>query len=218
MKSPVQLARYDNSWFKPGASRWKVIAWYFLGRPLVRAAWMPSSTVRASVLRWFGASIGEGVVLKPSIDVKYPWHLSIGDHCWVGEGVWIDNLTTVRLASNVCVSQGAYLCTGNHDWSDPFFGLRVATIVLEEGSWVGAKAILTPGTHLSVCSVAGAGAVVSGFVPEFEVHAGNPARFVRMRSFRGAPGDPSYNPSNLEQEDPLVQTHSTHPSARERLS
>ena len=182
--TPIQLGKYDNSWFHPGGSFLKRSAWFFLGQPLVRAAWIPSSSLRVTVLRWFGARIGSGVVIKPSVEVKYPWHLVIGNDCWIGEHVWIDNLTTVRLGNNVCVSQGAYLCTGNHDWSDPAFGLIITPVQLMDGSWAGARSILTPGAILGHGAVAAAGAVVGGSVPDFEVYAGNPARFIRKRVLR----------------------------------
>ena len=183
-QSPVQLEQYDNSWFKPGGSFLKRAAWFLFGQPLVRTAWIPSSSMRVHLLRWFGARIGAGVTVKPSVDVKYPWHLVVGDHCWIGERVWIDNLTTVRLEDNVCISQGAYLCTGNHDWTDPHFGLMIAPIHLSAGSWAGARCMLMPGTVLGCGSVAAAGAVISGAVPDFEIHAGNPARLVKRRVVR----------------------------------
>ena len=209
MKNQVELAHYDNSWFDPGGTRLKRVAWFLLGSPLVRSAWIPSSAMRVWLLRGFGATIGRGVVLKPSLEVKYPWHLAIGDHSWVGEHVWIDNLTTVQLGSNVCVSQGAYLCTGNHDWSDPNFGLRVNSIIVEDGGWIGAKAILTPGTHLGVCAVAGAGSVVSGRVPDTQIYAGNPACFVRLRSFRRAAASPSSQSCQNEPESVACESSST---------
>ena len=177
----MQLASYDNSWFNPGGSKLLRAAWFFLGQPIVASAWNPSSGLRVSLLRFFGARIGQGVVIKPSVQVKYPWHLVVGDHCWIGEHVWIDNLTTVRLESNVCLSQGAYLCTGNHDWSDPAFGLMIAPIHLSEGSWAGAKSILTPGCVLGRGAIAAAGAVIAGAVPPFAIYAGNPAAFVKVR-------------------------------------
>ena len=186
MNSPVRLAQYDNSWFNPGGSLVKRALWFFAGQRLVGSAWIPSSAMRVTLLRWFGARIGQGVVIKPSVEVKYPWHLVIGDHCWVGERVWIDNLTTVRMENNVCVSQGVYLCTGNHDWSDPGFGLLIAPIQLGEGSWAGAQCTLLPGAVLGRGAVAAAGAVVSGVVPEMEIHAGNPAHLVKRRVMREA--------------------------------
>ncbi len=181
----VKLRQYDNSWYHPGGSLLKRSAWFFLGQPIMRSAWIPSSSLRVALLRAFGATIGGRVVIKPSVEVKYPWHLTIGDDCWIGEHVWIDNLTTVRIASNVCVSQGAYFCTGNHDWSDEKFGLMIAPIQLAEGSWAGAKCVLTPGVTLGRGAIAAAGSVVVGAIPEFQVYAGNPATFVKARRMRG---------------------------------
>ena len=184
--NPIRLGDYDNSWYSPGrSSAWRA-AWFFLGAPIVSSSILPSSAVRVLLLRLFGAKIGQGVVIKPGVVVKYPWHLVIGDHCWLGERCWIDNLTTVRLGSNVCVSQEAYLCTGNHDWRDPAFGLMIAPIQLNDGAWAGARSILTPGTVLGQGAVAGAGSVVSGIVPDFEIYAGNPAAFVKKRLLRTA--------------------------------
>lgn len=180
----VRLGAYDNSWYRPGRSvAWRA-AWMMLGAPVVRCGWMPSSGVRVWLLRAFGATIGRGVVVKPGVEVKYPWHLVVGDDTWIGENAWIDCLTTVRIGSNACVSQGAYLCTGNHDWTDPGFGLMVEPVQVGEAAWVGAKAILMPGCVLGEGAVAGAGSVVRGVVPDWEIYAGSPAVFVRRREIR----------------------------------
>ena len=182
--SAVRLRQYDNSWYRPGRSRGWQIAWFFLGLPILRSTLIPSSSLRVRLLRFFGAQIADGVVIKPGVRVKYPWRLTVGEDCWLGEDCWIDNLTSVELRNDVCISQGAYLCTGNHDWSDPHFGLMVEGILLNDGAWVGAKAMLAPGVELGECSVAAAGSIVNKSIPAFEVHAGNPAQFVRRRRFK----------------------------------
>ena len=184
--TPVDLRTYDNSWYSPGRSvLWRSL-WMFLGLPLFRSTWFASSAARCALLRLFGGRIGQRVVIRQHVTVKYPWHLVIGDDCWIGEQVWIDNLTTVRLATSVCLSQGAYLCTGNHDWTDPAFGLRIAPIELQQGSWAGARCLLMPGVRLGEGAVAAAGSVVSGSVPAFHIVAGNPAVFIKERRLRGA--------------------------------
>ena len=181
MSSPVRLDHYDNSWFHPGRSIVWRAAWLWLGLPLFRCSLLPFSKLRVALLRAFGATVGQGVVIHSEAVVKYPWHLRVGDHCWLGERCWIDNLTTVTIESHVCISQGAYLCTGNHDWSDPAFGLRVSPITLREGSWAGARSTLLPGTVLEPGAVVGAGSVASGTLPPFAVYSGNPAVFVKLR-------------------------------------
>ena len=184
--TPINLRHYDNSWYSPGRSLvWRSL-WMFFGLPLFRSTWLASSAARVALLRVFGARIGQRVVIRQHVTIKYPWHLSVGDDCWIGEQVWIDNLTRVRLGSSVCLSQGAYLCTGNHDWTDPAFGLRVASIDLEQGCWAGARSVLMPGSSLGEGAIAGAGSVVSGRIPSYQIFAGNPAVFVKERVLRSA--------------------------------
>jgi putative colanic acid biosynthesis acetyltransferase WcaF len=96
------------------------------------------------------------------VSIKSPWFLELGDHVWLGEGVWIDNHTTVAIGSDVCISQGAYLFTGNHDWNDPLFRFFCKPITIEDGVWLGAKAIICPGSVLARLSVVGAGVVWRG--------------------------------------------------------
>jgi len=178
------LSSFDNSWYSPGRSKVLMALWFFIGSPIVRCQLLPFSSVRRFILRCFGAKLERGVVLKPGIRVKYPWLLSIGMHSWIGEDVWIDNLIEVKIGANACLSQGAYLCTGNHDWSDQYFGLRVLPIILEDGSWIGARTLICPGVRVGQCGVAAAGSVVTRSIPPFEIHSGNPAHFVKRRIFR----------------------------------
>jgi putative colanic acid biosynthesis acetyltransferase WcaF len=180
----VDLSTYDNSWYSPGRSRWVQALWFFIGLPLLRSTWIPSSGFRRWLLRAFGCLIGEGVVIKPGVRVKYPWLIEIGDHTWIGEDVWIDNIGSVQIGSNVCISQAAYLCTGNHDWTDPSFALLIGPIILRDGAWVGARCLIGPGVEMAECSVAGAGSVVTGKLRAFTVYAGNPAVAVRPRNFK----------------------------------
>ena len=182
--SGVQLGKYDNSWFHPGGTAISRALWMFVGLPILRSHVIPFSGLRVWMLRRFGAHIGRGVVVKMGVNVKYPWHLRIGNDTGIGGDCWIDCLTTVRIGSDCCVSQGAYLCTGNHDWTDPAFGLLIAPVTMEDGSWAGARSILTPGAVLREGAVAGAGSVISGTVPPYEVFAGNPATFVRKRRLK----------------------------------
>jgi putative colanic acid biosynthesis acetyltransferase WcaF len=158
--------------------------WFFFGLPVLRCALLPSSAVRVTLLRLFGARVGTGVVIRPGVRVKFPWNLIVGDNCWIGEESWIDNLAAVSLGNDVCLSQGAYLCTGNHDWSDPSFGLIVKPIRIEDGGWVGARAVLAPGVSLGEEAIAGMGSVVTRNIPSQEIHAGNPARFISYRKLR----------------------------------
>src|ERR1035441_4189401 len=144
----VNLASFHTRGYSFGRSVIVRALWFFVGLPLLRCSLNPFSGFKRVLLRVFGAKVGHAVIIKPGVRVKNPWLLRIGLNCWIGEDCWIDNLVPVTLGDNVCISQGAYLCTGNHDWTDPAFGYRLAPIVLEEGSWVGARAFVGPGVTL----------------------------------------------------------------------
>ncbi len=101
--SLVDLRNYDNAWYHPGGSLLKRIVWMMVGQPCLASKWLPGSGFRVRILRAFGARVGSGVVIKPSVRVKYPWHLELGEACWIGEDCWIDNLTTVRIGANACI-------------------------------------------------------------------------------------------------------------------
>ncbi|MDQ6666070.1 MAG: WcaF family extracellular polysaccharide biosynthesis acetyltransferase [Acidobacteriota bacterium] len=184
--SPVRLADFRDEWYRPGRPLPWQVAWLLLGLPILRSPLL-SYRMRAAWLRLFGARIGSGAVIKPRVRVKYPWRLIAGNDCWIGEDCWIDNLDLVRLGNNVCLSQGTYLCTGNQDWSDPSFGMIVKPIVLQDGAWAGARATLAPGVTLGECAIAAAGSVVTRDIPPFEIHAGNPAAFLRRRCVKTGP-------------------------------
>ncbi len=179
---PLQdLAHYrlPPDWH-PGVPRWRQALWLLLGQPLL-GSFLPGTPWRKALLRLFGAHLGEGGRLKPSLRVKFPWRLEVGHHCWLGEDVWIDNLAPVRLGDRVCLSQGVYLCTGNHDFRTPTFQLRVQPITIDHDAWIAARAVLAPGTCVGVGAVVALAAVVKGVVPAGSIMAGNPARAVGRR-------------------------------------
>ena len=175
----TDLSRYDNSWYKPGPgakrATWYLVDWLFFKSPF------PLSGIKVRLLRAFGATIGEGVVIKPFASVKYPWFLTIGNHTWIGEKVWIDNLTDVHIGSHVCLSQGAFLLTGNHNFKLETFDLMVGPIVLEDGVWIGARAIVCPGVTCRSHSILSVASVASKDLEPYGVYTGNPAMKVRER-------------------------------------
>lgn len=167
--------------YSAGSALWRQALWFCLGSPLLANRSLPGSTWRILLLRWFGAQIGLGCRLKPGLRVKYPWRLQVGNHCWLGEAVWIDNLAPVQLGDRVCLSQGAYLCTGNHNFRSPYFDLLLGPIQIESEAWVGAQVILAPGTHVGHGAIVGLGAVASGLIPPRAIVKGNPAAIVAYR-------------------------------------
>lgn len=178
------LLTFDSTTFSKGAGRGKQILWYYINAVFIKASLIPVMSFKTFLLRSFGAKIGEGFVIKPSVNIKFPWKLSIGDHVWIGENVWIDNLDFVKIENNVCISQGAMLLTGNHDYTMISFDYKNAPITLEEGVWIGAKAIVCPGVMCKSHSILSVGSVATNDLEEFTIYQGIPAKEVRKRVFK----------------------------------
>ena len=154
--------------------------WYVFARWIV-ACYIPGTFWRKVTLRLFGAKVGSGGRIKPRVHVTCPWNLTVGNYCWIGEKVWIDNLSEVSLGENVCLSQGVYLCTGNHNYRKSTFDLCSAPIIIQDQAWIAAYSVLAPGTQIGKGVVVGIGSVVHGNIVERSIVRGNPAIVVGQR-------------------------------------
>lgn len=159
----------------------KEILWYFVSSLFFTNRFNPSSSLKVFLLRSFGARIGTGVVIKPQVTIKYPWLLDIGDHVWIGENVWIDNLVEIIIGDNCCISQGATLLTGNHNYKKTTFDLISKSIELEDGVWIGARSVVCLGVRCFSHSMLTVGSVATKNLEAYSVYQGNPAKLLRRR-------------------------------------
>lgn len=180
----TRLDTYNNSWYNPGGGAIKRLLWYFVNMLVFNHGLYPVSGLKVALLRLFGAKVGQGVVIKPSVNIKYPWKLTIGDYVWIGEEVWIDNLDQVTIGNHCCLSQGAMLLCGSHDYTDSAFGLITKPITLENGAWIGAKALVAPGVVAKSHSVLAACSVATRDLEPYTIYQGNPALPKRKREIK----------------------------------
>ncbi len=180
----TDLTTFTPRGFDKGAGVAKRLLWFAVNAAVVRAAWNPHMGIKLLLLRLFGAEIGRYVVIKDRVNVKSPWRLRVGDNVWLGEGVWIDNLDRVTIANNVCISQGALLLTGNHDYTRSDFAYRNAPIVLDDGVWIGARAVVCPGVRAQSHSILTVGSVATSDLAPYTIYQGNPATEIRTREIR----------------------------------
>lgn len=177
----TELQTFDNSKFDKEAGSIKIAVWLIVNALIFRNPLIFVQDIKKWFLKIFGAQLGKGLVIKPGVNVKFPWKLKIGDNVWIGENVWIDNLDYVSIGDDVCISQGALLLTGNHDYTKSSFDYRNAPITLEDGVWVGAKAIVCPGVVCQSHSILTVNSVATSDLKANEIYQGNPAQKVRTR-------------------------------------
>lgn len=180
--SAVNLAKYTTGDYQPGRGFFFRIMWYCVNMMMFKTSLPLPYTIKVSILRFFGAKIGKKCVIKPCVNIKFPWRLQLGDNVWIGENVWIDNLVDIIISNNVCISQGALLLTGNHNYNSESFDLIPSEIRIESGCWVCAKCVVCPGSYIEKNAVLQVGSVAKGVIASSSIYGGVPAKFIRKRN------------------------------------
>jgi putative colanic acid biosynthesis acetyltransferase WcaF len=177
--STSSYRQVDNSIYRTtidiGASRLKQVVWYFVNIIFFKNPFIVFSPLKVALLRLFGARVGRQVRIKPSVNIKFPWKLQIGDNSWIGEDVWIDNLSEVNIGKNVTLSQGCLLLTGTHNHAKTSFDFLSFPILLEDGVWVGARAVVAGGIVCRTHSILGINSVAEKDLAPYTIYKGNPA-------------------------------------------
>jgi putative colanic acid biosynthesis acetyltransferase WcaF len=176
----VDLSTYNNQWYKPGSAA-KRFVWHYVNLFFFRSGLFPFYGIKVFLLKMFGAKLGKNVFIKPHVNIKYPWFLTLGNNIWIGEEAWLDNLAQITMGDNVCISQGALLISGNHNYASPTFDLMVKPIVIEDGVWICAKAIICGGAICKSHAVITAGSILSMEAEAYGIYTGNPAIKVKTR-------------------------------------
>ena len=178
----VNLETFSTYNFNKGANKLKIVIWYVVNALFVRASWNPFMGIKVFFLKLFGAKIGKGLVIKNNVNIKFPWKLTLGNDVWLGENAWIDNLDEVIIGNNVCISQGALLLTGNHDYTLSTFDYRNAPIIIEDGAWIGAKTVVCPGIKVKSHAILTVGSTATKNMEAYGIYQGNPALKIRTRN------------------------------------
>lgn len=180
--SKVRLENFDASiGLDRGANKIKEIIWYCVKIIFFTTILPFPNKLKVLLLKLFGARIGKGVVIKPRVNIHMPWKLVVGNYVWIGEEAFLLNFELLSVGNNVCISQRAFLCGGNHDFRNPAMPYRNGPITLMDGSWVGAGCFIGPNVKVGIDSVIAAGSVLTQSVDGNGIYRGNPAIFISER-------------------------------------
>ncbi|MDT0646271.1 WcaF family extracellular polysaccharide biosynthesis acetyltransferase [Zunongwangia sp. F260] len=181
-KSKVRLDHFDPGMgLDRGAGKGKEICWYLVKVIFFLSALPYPTNLKIFFLRAFGARVGKGVVIKPRVNIHFPWKLVIGNNVWLGEEVSILNFEPVHIGNNVCISQRAFLCGGNHDFRIPSMPYRNGPISLSDGCWIGASCFIGPGVTIGVDTVITVGSIVTSSIGDNLVCRIFPREFSKAR-------------------------------------
>jgi putative colanic acid biosynthesis acetyltransferase WcaF len=177
----MDLKSYDQSNYSRGKADWYILIWWIVRGTIFKLSLQNMYGIRNTILRLFGANIGSGVKIRPSVVITYPWKIKIGDNSWIGDNAELYSLDTIKIGSNCVVSQRSYLCTGSHDYKDPGFSLITKPITIENNVWLGTDCFVNLGIKISEGCVVGARSSVFKNLEPGGVYCGTPAKFVKKR-------------------------------------
>ncbi|MGO9083561.1 MAG: acyltransferase [Streptosporangiaceae bacterium] len=132
--------------------------------------------------------IGEQVSLSagmmPGHDLGGQPALRIGDRCVIGRGSHIVAHLSIEIGDDVFTGPNIYVTDQNHSYADSEQPVGRqwpvnSAVRIGSGCWIGAGAIVLPGSVLGRNVVVAAGSVVRGKFADHCVVAGVPARVVR---------------------------------------
>jgi putative colanic acid biosynthesis acetyltransferase WcaF len=156
---------------------WWLVQAIFIGpSPQVFYGW------RRFWLRMFGASIGKKVLVRPSVNITYPWKVSIGDHSWIGDDVVLYSLGEIEIGSNTVISQKSYLCTGSHDYTKETFDIFAKKITVGNGCWLATDVFVAPGITIEDGAVIGARSSVFKNIETNTINIGSPTKNIGNRT------------------------------------
>lgn len=158
------LAGFTGAGYDKGRGMVWQVAWMAVSGLITTRWWCPLR-MRIRLLRLFGATIGDGVLIRHRVRIHWPWKLIIGNNSWIGEDAWILNLEPVVIGRDVCISQAVLLCTGSHDRRSPTFEFDNAPITISDGAWLAARSTVLRGVTVGQDAVIGAGVTVPKDVP-----------------------------------------------------
>jgi putative colanic acid biosynthesis acetyltransferase WcaF len=158
-----------------GRPAWFVQLWWLVDSTLFRCSPQYFYGWRAFLLKLFGARLGKGVLLRPTVRVTYPWKVTLGDFSWIGDDAVLYSLGEIDIGKNVVISQQCYVCAAQHDISQSTFDMTDKKIIIEDEVWCAARVFVAPGVRIGRGTVVGACSSVFKDLPPGMICHGNPA-------------------------------------------
>ena len=111
--------------------------------------------------------------------------IEVGDRVFIGQNCELICVSKIIVGNDTMIASNTTIVDVGHA-IDPSKLINKQPIlskeiIIGEDVWIGTACIILKGVTIGKGSVIGAGSVVNKSIPEYEVWAGSPARFIRKR-------------------------------------
>lgn len=124
--------------------------------------------------------------LQPNIQLVHTDRLILGKNVGINSGCYINALGTITMGDFVLIGSNVTISSGKHPIDGPLPHIYERPsipmpIVIEDGVWIGAGAVIMPGITLGKGTVIGANAVVTKSTDPYSIMVGVPAKKIKSR-------------------------------------
>jgi len=145
-------------------------------------------SVRWGFFKIFLNKLGNDSWIDYGVYIRYPWKVAIGQNTSINVGCVIvasiqnSDGIQVSIGNNCALAPYVKILTGSHDISFKNLPPIGKKVTIGDNVWIGSGAIILPGVNIGDGCVIEAGSVVTKNTGEYEVIAGNPAKFIKHRA------------------------------------
>ncbi len=142
--------------------------------------------VRTHLLRMFGIAVGHGTIILGPPHMhgagNIRQRLRIGTDVTLNTDCIFDLNAPITIGNHVALGHEVLILTSSHQIASAIHragDVTTAGVKIEDGAWIGSRAILLPGVTIGAGSVVAAGAVVTKDVAPNTLVGGVPAKLIR---------------------------------------
>ena len=153
-----------------------------------------SKRFRAFCTRLMLDECGSNVNIEKGAD--FALNIKIGNNSGIGKNSIVGAYT--QIGDNVMMGEACFIYTRNHKTDRLDIPMcsqgfdEYKPVIISDDVWIGARVTILPGAKIGKGAIIGAGAVVTGEIPDYAVAGGVPARVIKYRNQqKGRCGDES---------------------------
>ncbi|KOY50657.1 hypothetical protein [Polaribacter dokdonensis] len=111
----------------------------------------------------------------------YPWNISIGNFCWIGDNVELYSVDKISIGNNVAFAHNIFVATAAHDVSLQNFPTIKKPIFIRDEVWISSNVFINMGITIGKGAVIGSASVVTKDLEGGYIYVGNPAKAIKQR-------------------------------------
>ena len=136
--------------------------------------------------------VGRGTILEPEVtiwlspDAGERGHLTLGRHGFIGQHTYFGVHEGITVGDDTLIGAYCYIISANHRALSRRVPIREQgydgkPVAIADDVWLGTHVVVLPGASIGRGAIVGAGAIVTGHIPPYEIWGGVPARRIGVR-------------------------------------